>query len=745
MSEIRLALETGSSPDTSDKAGYSAIHVACQTGRFDVVKLLIHVGCDVNKCWEGRTGLYIASRDGNVDIVRVLLDANADTQVGPDGRTPFFVACREGWLEVVQVLAGHIDVSRQYCCGISPFFEACWRGHVDVAKFLWPLAKFDVNQTTSDRATALFAASRSGHLLVVEFLLSIGADPDRSDSNGVTPFFVSCHEGHEEVCRLLATYGCSKYSKCSSGKSPLYTAAQVGNTKIVEMVIELKRIDLKLSSNRVLNSDEQSYIQSGVYCDAAKDNFLSFLEDPDIRGRTPVFAAAAAGREDVVKLLTLHGCNPDRPDNDNVTPIMMACERGEFSMVKFLASRGCRLDRPNSDPLFVASYRGHVEIVDFLLSLSLLTEKKVWGTTPLFVACQEGHVEVVKRLINAGCVLDVRMRNGATPFFAACWRGHQAVVELLGSRGCNMTSGMAGCSPCFVAVQENHIGIARYLLENQCDPDQPDVHGVTPLWFSAYKGRQEMVEMLVKYGAKVDNICYNTRNGNGGCSPCFIAIQSQHLDVVRFLLRHGCDPDLTDARGHTPLFYASGKGEVEIVKLLCDARADVHKECDGRTPLFTACRNGRLDVVRCLLSYGCNPAEKSHDVDCFQVACCYRHYEVVHELARAGYDTTDVTHRYQNALVDIPVAFEADQISILRLYDKADRPSSFAPLDVILSLPVGIVSIGPSAVAQYIQIANRKGISLAMGRHPRLGAESLLRHIPSEITERIFHYMVFSD
>ena len=52
----------------------------------------------------------------------------------------------------------------------------------------------------------------------------------------------------------------------------------------------------------------------------------------------------------------------------------------------------------------------------------------------------------------------------------------------------------------------------------------------------------------------------------------------------------------------TPLYLAAAKGFVDVVKVLCNANADVNKTptCTSATPLYMACLNGHMAVVRAL-------------------------------------------------------------------------------------------------------------------------------------------------
>jgi uncharacterized protein len=67
------------------------------------------------------------------------------------------------------------------------------------------------------------------------------------------------------------------------------------------------------------------------------------------------------------------------------------------------------------------------------------------------------------------------------------------------------------------------------------------------------------------------------------------------------LIRNGADVNQQDEQGWTPLNFAAGRGDLDMVKLLVDNAADVFKVGrDQRTPYMIALAAGRVSVVRYL-------------------------------------------------------------------------------------------------------------------------------------------------
>lgn len=121
-----------------------------------------------------------------------------------------------------------------------------------------------------------------------------------------------------------------------------------------------------------------------------------------------------------------------------------------------------------------------------------------------------------------------------------------------------------------------------------------------------------------------------------------VASKLGHLDVVRYLLKHGADVNTAATQGRrqgtTSLHLAAGAGHVEVARLLLRAGGGVNtKECHGRTPLITAAGHGRMATVRLLL-------EVAADLTVFTKkgatglckAAEHGHCEVVEQLLNCG-------------------------------------------------------------------------------------------------------------
>lgn len=120
------------------------IHRAVKEGYFDIVKLLIEMGADVNEGTDyyRETPLHLAAEKGFLEIIKLLLDNGAIINILTTiHQTPLYVAATNGRLEVVEFLlkrgAGLNDLENDWCCGNKRvLFCAAEAGFTDVVKML---------------------------------------------------------------------------------------------------------------------------------------------------------------------------------------------------------------------------------------------------------------------------------------------------------------------------------------------------------------------------------------------------------------------------------------------------------------------------------------------------------------------------------------------------------------------------------------------------------------------------------
>jgi ankyrin repeat protein len=116
--------------------------------------------------------------------------------------------------------------------------------------------------------------------------------------------------------------------------------------------------------------------------------------------------------------------------------------------------------------------------------------------------------------------------------------------------------------------------------------------------FPEHHNFDHVIEYLVEHGAKVNCIDHY------GITPLHILSEYGRIDLVRLLVEHGADVNLTREKP-TSLHMATENGHLNVVQYLVDHGANVnYRDKDGVSPLHSACRGGYFDIVRFLVEHG---------------------------------------------------------------------------------------------------------------------------------------------
>ena len=108
VKEVKKLLATGTSPNSKDLAGNSALGSACGNGRLKVVELLISKGANVNaKDSEGITALHLAAQRNKDGVIEFLISSGAELNPIASGITPLDFALDGNNDESVKLLRKH--------------------------------------------------------------------------------------------------------------------------------------------------------------------------------------------------------------------------------------------------------------------------------------------------------------------------------------------------------------------------------------------------------------------------------------------------------------------------------------------------------------------------------------------------------------------------------------------------------------------------------------------------------------
>ncbi|XP_050928798.1 ankyrin-1 isoform X6 [Lates calcarifer] len=292
------------------------------------------------------------------------------------------------------------------------------------------------------------------------------------------------------------------------------------------------------------------------------------------------------------------------------------------------------------------------------------------GLNGLHLASKEGHVKMVLELLHAGIELEATTKKGNTALHIAALAGQEKVVAELVNYGANVNaqSHQKGFSPLYMAAQENHLEVVKFLLENGANQSLPTEDGFTPLAVALQQGHENVVALLINYGTKgkvrLPALHIAARNDDTrtaavllqndpnpdvlsktGFTPLHIAAHYENMSVAQLLLNRGANVNFTPKNGITPLHIASRRGNVMMVRLLLDRGAQIDaKTKDELTPLHCAARNGHVRIIEILLEHGAPiQAKTKNGLSPIHMAAQGDHMDCVRQLLQYNAEIDDIT------------------------------------------------------------------------------------------------------
>ncbi|KAK2726652.1 hypothetical protein QYM36_007473 [Artemia franciscana] len=178
------------------------------------------------------------------------------------------------------------------------------------------------------------------------------------------------------------------------------------------------------------------------------------------------------------------------------------------------------------------------------------------------------------------------LESGANPNCAQCPFGvlHAAVrrrradlCQLLISYGAKVDALNAyNTTPLVQAISCNDLDMVKYLLESGAAPNCAQC-----LHHAVSKGKQNLCQLLISYGANVDEINMNCE------TPLVTAILANNSHMIKYLLESGANPNCAQC-----LHHAVQKGRADICRLLFSYGADLNTmNANNETPLMLAIKS----------------------------------------------------------------------------------------------------------------------------------------------------------
>jgi len=709
-----------------NRNGDTELTLACQNNNPELVNILLEYHADINiKNDKNYTPLHIAVSNDRSSTVKTLLEHHADvTAEDTDGNIPLILACQNQNPEIMEMLLEyHSDVHHKNklgCTGMhyvkdqemirillnykANINERNNKGDSIINILCYPKNKknkkikntltyaldhgADINNINNDNENALIIASANGNMDIINLLLSRHIDFNHVKNNGDSALTVACKQQNLEIVnRLLEIDGIDVDPINNEGDSPFLISCQNNNISLIKAFTKHRK--------------------------SINFNVKNFKED------FPLYNAVYFNNVELIKLLLEENVNMYEEGFKRFNPILMACSNlGKIEHLKLFIEHGADINRSNSigiNPLIQACKSNKIEAVRTLLQHAANPNIVSDHSTALIEACKVNNIDIVQELLSYGADVNLKPNNDMSALICLINSDNienSTIIKLLIDYGAD------------VFVKDKYGNSILYIIKNSNKIDKEKVYDIIikamktknnnkyyhdndiQSFIKTYDDYTTVMATLDPRGDNIDefskdqienaflqscifsdnyhaelllqkcpDIDVNLRETNGD-TPLIIAGQLGNVYLIRVLLNCKADTTIISECHNNALFlaicYYKRHNDLSIIETLLDNGSNPNEICQySYTALMMACRNELVDVVKLLLNRNADPNIKnSEGHTALSIACLYCNYQIVKLLL----DTKNININTQTLEGETPLMIACENangniVSLLLQYN----------------------------------------------------------------------------
>jgi ankyrin repeat protein len=455
----------------SDSEGFSALHIAINNKRLDLVKILLE--------------------DSSFNNNNINNNININTKDN-SGNTPLHLACKDECIGIVQYLLTipKIDINSMNNSNNTPLHIAIEYKHFEIAKYLIEFKDIELNYQNSNGNTPLHLVVKCNNLEIVKILVL------------------------EKKCNVnLQNYINFKYP----GYTPLHIACQYGFIEIVKILVSVKDIDFNLESHRFISRPLDIAISNG------HKNIVKFLfPHSENREENLYFAILEYSSSNSLQKRYTKKYNNNMYD---IILYLLSKRKYNFSkkfdgsntLLHMICKGYPKYSFKNQDER--NQYNKIIKYLAFPENINIQDEN---GETALHIVCKYGILDIFKILISFNNI-DFNLKNneGFNCLHYACsqynvkpdiidmWHytnysslsNYSEITTILLSMPniCINTRNKYGATPLFIAISKKNIENVKKLLSFQnIDLSIKYDNRITSFEYAIEVGNNEIIDLIVK-------------------------------------------------------------------------------------------------------------------------------------------------------------------------------------------------------------------------------------------------------
>ena len=597
---------------------------AVEGGDLDAVQKMLADGVDPNTrvpgAWLDYTPLFLAVKGNQIEVTRALLKAGADPSIEDGNGDPVMVhAAHRDRVAHARLLIEHgISIDSKNHRGITALMRgAPYQKGPDIQTLVDLGANLDLPDPQGN--SVLMIAAQGGNLAAMEVLIAAGAKLDLRNKAGDTALTLTvgrdAYDDKEsaipKAVKLLIKAGADINLRDASGRSALMRAIDGWKTNPAT-------IGALLAAGpdvRFRDEDGRDALFLAIRSEEWRTHFARLLElgadlkTTDNEGVDLLMLAARNCDPAQVRDFLARGLSPLRKTRSGVTAVQYAIRSrpplpdpftpnppaaaGDkvVEILELLHQHGASLTASDADgdtPLHLAAMGGIDSVVAYLLpQFPDPGIRNGNGKTPFHFAATAASVETLELLLPRTADIDVRDCRGRTPLMDAAAVAQREAVLRLAAAGADVNATAAdGSTALSMALADNEIGKAKFLLEHGADPKRLRDPGLQLLRAARrFHDRAMLPEdyayLIGLFAGLTPDI--NLRDGDGISALMWVAA-SNNRPALKTILERGPELQARSPDGRTALMWAATSCAVEAMQALRAAGADESlRDATGRT------------------------------------------------------------------------------------------------------------------------------------------------------------------
>lgn len=450
---LELLLKYGADPLAVVEVGdmkLSTVNMVACSSTVEAMTLFLESGVNVNEVsFPGTTPLFQACCCSRLDMAIFLLEKGADLEIeGPGGNTPISYAVWGRDVNVTRFLIEHgADVNKSDLHGTAPLAVAVSNGDAEIVRILLD-AGADPNASFMSVSNVLQLAAWMGLDEIVSMLRSKGARfPEELNESEEWSLLVSeeivnlAHRGDfAQALDLLAELNDQEARKANASIILKCAAGRKSQSVAKEIVACYPQVDCQEAFVAAASNGDKELLQLFVEKNISEDGKHTTLSCGPV-----LKAIAGNGSVQLFNLVAQYAQDLKTDPNLGNDLLELAGSKCHTKLLKRLLDLryGTESGRLNSAGMWALRSGVKAEnskVIDIMLQAgSLISEILCDSSDPILViVADRNDVRLAKRLLDRGCQVNERGRNGETALIRAAKLGHTEMVKLLIMRGADV-------------------------------------------------------------------------------------------------------------------------------------------------------------------------------------------------------------------------------------------------------------------------------------------------------------------